>query len=68
MKKVLPPKAILIPDNAEIAFDGLLFQVCIWPQKMFDPRAPFLSVFALGSISERKKERIQRNQNSKCLP
>ena len=36
MKKVLPPKAILIPDNAKVAFDGVLFQVYVWPQKMFD--------------------------------
>lgn len=36
MKKVLPPNAILIPDNATRVFAGQIFDVYQWPQKMFD--------------------------------
>ncbi len=36
MKKILPPNAILIPDNATRVFEGKIFDVYQWPQKMFD--------------------------------
>jgi ADP-ribose pyrophosphatase len=38
MQKVLPPNAILIPDNAKLAFAGEIFDVYQWPQTMFDGR------------------------------
>lgn len=36
MKKVIPEDAILIPDGAECAFQGMIFDVYQWPQKLFD--------------------------------
>lgn len=36
MKKIVPESASLIPDNAAKVFDGVLFDVYQWPQKMFD--------------------------------
>lgn len=36
MKKVVPPNAILIPDNATKVFDGQIFTIYQWPQEMFD--------------------------------
>ncbi|HSX53318.1 MAG TPA: NUDIX hydrolase [Patescibacteria group bacterium] len=36
MKKVIPKNAILVPDNAKLAFKGQIFDVYQWPQKLFD--------------------------------
>ena len=36
MKKILPEGAVLIPDTAKKVFDGEIFDVYQWPQKMFD--------------------------------
>ncbi len=36
MKKIVPDNAILIPDNAELVFEGKIFDVYQWPQAMFD--------------------------------
>lgn len=36
MKKTLPHHAILLPDNAERVFKGIIFDVYQWPQKMYD--------------------------------
>lgn len=36
MKKVLPQDAVLIPEAAKKVFEGTLFDVYQWPQKMFD--------------------------------
>jgi 8-oxo-dGTP pyrophosphatase MutT (NUDIX family) len=36
VKKVLPKDAILIPDNARRVFEGAIFDVYQWPQKLFD--------------------------------
>jgi 8-oxo-dGTP pyrophosphatase MutT (NUDIX family) len=36
MQKVLPPNAVLLPDNATKVFDGQIFDVYQWPQEMFD--------------------------------
>lgn len=36
MKKVIPADAVLIPDNAECKFEGVIFDVYQWPQQMFD--------------------------------
>lgn len=36
MKKVIPTDAVLIPDSANKVFDGQIFDVYQWPQKMFD--------------------------------
>lgn len=36
MKKVIPNDAVLIPDQAERAFKGMIFDVYQWPQKLFD--------------------------------
>jgi ADP-ribose diphosphatase len=36
MKKILPPNAILVPDNAEKVFEGVIYDVYQWPQEMFD--------------------------------
>lgn len=38
MQKILPPSAILVPDNAERVFKGAIFDAYQWPQKMFDDR------------------------------
>lgn len=36
MKKVIPPDAVLIPDQAERVFQGQIYDVYHWPQQMFD--------------------------------
>lgn len=36
MKKQLPDKAILIPDEAKLVFDGIIFDIYQWPQTEFD--------------------------------
>lgn len=36
MKKVIPKDSVLVPDNAELAFQGKIFGVYQWPQKLFD--------------------------------
>lgn len=36
MKKILPENAKLIPPNASRVFDGRIFDVYQWPQKMYD--------------------------------
>jgi ADP-ribose pyrophosphatase YjhB (NUDIX family) len=36
MKKTLPPRARLIPENATRVFRGQIFDVYQWPQKMYD--------------------------------
>jgi 8-oxo-dGTP pyrophosphatase MutT (NUDIX family) len=36
MKKVIPADAVLIPDQAERAFQGMIFDTYQWPQKLFD--------------------------------
>lgn len=35
-ERTLPPNAILIPDNAECVFRGVIFDVYQWQQEMFD--------------------------------
>ncbi|MFI5275215.1 MAG: NUDIX hydrolase [Candidatus Saccharimonadales bacterium] len=36
MKKLVPEKAILIPDNAKSVFEGVIYEVYQWPQRLFD--------------------------------
>lgn len=36
MKKLVPNEAVLIPDNAECVFKGIIYDVYHWPQKLFD--------------------------------
>lgn len=36
MKKVIPKDSVLVPDGAERAFKGMIFDVYQWPQKLFD--------------------------------
>jgi 8-oxo-dGTP pyrophosphatase MutT (NUDIX family) len=36
MKKVIPEDAVLVPDTATKAFEGMIFDVYQWPQKLFD--------------------------------
>ncbi len=36
MKKLIPNDAVLVPDQAERAFKGMIFDVYQWPQKLFD--------------------------------
>jgi ADP-ribose pyrophosphatase len=36
MKKIVPHSAILIPDSAQRVFEGEIFDVYQWPQKMYD--------------------------------
>jgi ADP-ribose pyrophosphatase len=36
MKKVIPEDSVLVPDGAELAFQGKIFAVYQWPQKLFD--------------------------------
>jgi ADP-ribose pyrophosphatase len=36
MKKVIPDDAVLIPDQAERVFEGMIFDVYQWPQQLFD--------------------------------
>jgi ADP-ribose pyrophosphatase len=36
MKKIIPSDAILVPDNAELKFKGMIFDVYQWQQQLFD--------------------------------
>jgi ADP-ribose pyrophosphatase len=36
MKKTIPKDSVLIPDQAELAFKGMIFDVYQWPQALFD--------------------------------
>jgi ADP-ribose pyrophosphatase len=36
MKKLIPDDAVLVPDQAELAFRGMIFDTYQWPQKLFD--------------------------------
>lgn len=36
MNKVIPDSAILIPNEAKLVFQGQIFDVYQWPQKLFD--------------------------------
>lgn len=36
MKKVIPEDAVLIPEGAELKFQGMIFGVYQWQQKLFD--------------------------------
>jgi 8-oxo-dGTP pyrophosphatase MutT (NUDIX family) len=36
MKKTIPDDSVLIPDSAERKFQGMIFDVYQWPQKLFD--------------------------------
>jgi ADP-ribose pyrophosphatase len=36
MEKIVPEKAVLIPDHARRVFQGEIFDVYQWPQKLFD--------------------------------
>lgn len=36
MKKVIPDNAVLVPDAAQHVFEGMIFDVYQWPQKLFD--------------------------------
>ncbi len=36
MKKVIPADSTLVPDQAERVFQGMIFDVYQWPQKLFD--------------------------------
>ena len=36
MKKVIPSDAVLVPNQAERVFKGMIFDVYQWPQKFFD--------------------------------
>jgi len=36
VKKIVPKDAILIPENAECVFKGIIFDVYQWQQKLFD--------------------------------
>ena len=36
MKKLIPNNAVLVPDNAERVFKGMIFDVYQWPQKLYD--------------------------------
>ncbi|HUA13438.1 MAG TPA: NUDIX hydrolase [Candidatus Sulfotelmatobacter sp.] len=36
MKKIVPSDAILIPDNAELKYQGVIFRVYNWPQQVFN--------------------------------
>ena len=36
MKKIVPNNAVLIPDNAQRVFKGVIYDVYQWPQTMFD--------------------------------
>lgn len=36
MKKVIPKNAVLVPDQADKVFEGMIFDVYQWPQKLFD--------------------------------
>lgn len=36
MKKVIPNDSVLMPDYAELKFQGMIFSVHQWPQRLFD--------------------------------
>lgn len=36
MKKVIPPDAVLVPETAELAYMGMIFEVYQWDQDLFD--------------------------------
>ncbi len=36
MKKVIPNGSVLVPDNATRVFEGMIFDVYQWPQKLYD--------------------------------
>ena len=36
MKKVIPDDSVLVPDMAELVFQGKIFATYQWPQKLFD--------------------------------
>jgi ADP-ribose pyrophosphatase len=36
MKKLIPSDSVLIPDEARLAFEGQIFDIYQWPQKLFD--------------------------------
>jgi 8-oxo-dGTP pyrophosphatase MutT (NUDIX family) len=36
VKKVIPSNSILLPDNAELVFDGIFYSAYHWPQTLFD--------------------------------
>jgi ADP-ribose pyrophosphatase len=36
MKKIIPKRSVLIPDDAEAVFHGNIFDVYQWPQALFD--------------------------------
>lgn len=36
MKKIIPADAVLIPDQAKLAFEGMIFDVYQWQQELFD--------------------------------
>ena len=36
MKKIVPAKALLIPDYAKKVFKGVIFDIYQWPQRLFD--------------------------------
>lgn len=36
MKKIIPKDAVLVPDQAKLVFEGKIFSVYQWPQKLFD--------------------------------
>lgn len=36
MKKVIPSDSVLVPDNAKLAFEGMIFNVYQWDQTLFD--------------------------------
>lgn len=36
MKKLIPADAVLVPDQAELAFRGMIFDTYQWPQELFD--------------------------------
>lgn len=38
MQKLVPHNAVLIPDDADRVFAGILYDVYHWPQKLFDGR------------------------------
>lgn len=36
MKKIIPNDAVLVPDQAKLAFEGMIFDVYQWEQALFD--------------------------------
>jgi len=36
MKKIVPINAVLIPDSAERVFEGKIYDVYQWPQRLYD--------------------------------